>query len=275
MRPVFEIAPTSVNPDASILVCEVSNEGFSYVIKDEAENSFSGLAVYHFEKATPPVGYPIALQILFHQVELLSENFKRTIVNYSFPQSVLVPSSLYDTQQSSDILNLVHGDLDNNDKILTDFIPQQSLYNIYRVPAAIYDLVQSQFPNASGSHQYSVLRKQPVPRENQLYVIFYTEKIVASVFKEGRHELVNTFNYLTAADVTYTLLNICRQLELNNVVLHINGLLEQNSLLYKDIEKYFSAVELDVYEASKNYHEEIKKFPSHFFSHLFAIDSCE
>lgn len=274
MRTAFEILSTSVNADASILMCELSCEGFSYAIKDEVENSFSGLAVYHYDKATPAVGFPIALQVLFHQLEVLSVNFKRTIINYSLPQSVLIPFSLYNSGQCPDLLNLIHGDLHHTDKVLSDMIPRHSTYNSYRIPVAIYDVVQSQFPNAESSHQYSVLLNQPLSGENKLGVIFYTQKIVVSLVKDGKHQLINTFNYFTPADVTYTLLNICRQFELKNVGLQISGLLEQNSVLYKEIEKYFTTVELGFLGGSENYSEEISKFPSHFFSHIFAIDSC-
>ncbi len=276
MRTVFEILPpSSVDTDNCILLCELSSEGFSYTIKNEDQNSFLGLAVYHYDKTTPPVGFPIALQILFHQQEILSKNFKKIMINYSLPQSVLIPFSLYNRQQNSDVLNLIHGDLQDNDTILTDVIIQQATYNSYRVPTAIYDVIQSQFPNVVSAHQYSVLLKQPLSVENKLSVIFYSQKMVVLLIKDGKHQLINTYNYHTAEDVTYTLLNICQQFEVKNIDLQISGLLEQNSALYKEIRKYFNSIELTSFPEGKNYSEEISEYPSHYFSHIFAIDSCE
>ena len=275
MRTAFEILPTSLDTDNCTLICELSNEGFSYTIMDETQNSFIGLAVYHYDKTTPSVGFPIALQILFHQQELLSKSYKKIIINYSLPQSVLIPFSLYNSEQNADVLNLIHGDLCENDTILTEIIDRQSVYNSFRVPSAIYDVIQSQFPNAVSSHQYSVLLNQPVSEKNKLLVIFYAQKIVALLIKDEGCQLINTFNYQTAEDVTYTLLNICQQFDVENGDLQISGLLEQNSALYKEIYKYFNSIELSVLPEGKNYSEAIKQFPSHYFSHIFAIHSCE
>ena len=143
MNPIFDILPSSVDADNCILICELSSEGFSYTIKDEVQNLFLGLAVYHYDKTIPPAGFHIALQILFHEHQLLSKNFKKTIIVYSFPQSVLIPYSLYDSQQNEDVLNLIHGDLQNNDTILTDVITEHATYNSFRVPTSIYDVIQT------------------------------------------------------------------------------------------------------------------------------------
>ena len=275
MRKVFEILPSSIDTEDCILLCEVSNEGFAYTIKEEAQNSFKGLAVYHFEKITPPVGFPIALQILFHQHEILSKKFKKTIINNSFPSSVLIPFSLYNSQENGNVLNLMYGDLRDNDTVLTDIITQQGVYNSFRIPAAIHDVIQTQFPDAKNVHQYTVLLNQPVPEKNKLFIIFYSKKIVVLLAKDGKYQLVNSFNYDKAEDVTYTLLNICQQFDVKNIDLHISGLLEQNSALYKEIYKYFNSIELATLPGDKNYSEEILQFPSHYFSHIFAIDSCE
>ena len=271
MRVAFEILPSLVTPESCLLICELSSEGFSYVIKDDATNSFLGLAVYHFDKGTPPVGFPIALQILFHQHPVLSKRYKRTIINYSLPESVLIPYSLFDSRRSSDFLNIIHGDLHNNDAVVTEVIQEHSMYNSFRVPAAIYEVIQAQFAGAESTHQYSVLLREATPG-NRLSVIFYTHKIVVSLVKDSVHQLVNCFPYCTADDVTYTLLNICRQFELENVPLMIAGLLEKSSLLYQQINCYFSSIEFASLPEGQNYNEEFAKYPAHYFSHIFAID---
>jgi len=275
MKKIFEILPSSIDDENCILICEMSNEGFSFTIKDEIQNSFLGLGVYHFDKITPPVGFPIALQILFHQNEWLSKNFKKVIIVFSFPESVLIPFSLYDRKQNSEVLNLIHGDLSNNDTILTDVITGELIYNSYRVSTAIYDVLHAKFPNASYTHQYSILLKQEASDKNKLYIIFYTKKMVVSLIKDGKHQLINSFNYRTAEEITYTLLNICKQFDVENIALEISGLLEKNSTLFAEIYKYFETIDLTLLPENKNYSEEITQYPSHYFSHIFALDTCE
>lgn len=275
MRVVFEILPSDYNPENCSLICEVNNEGFSYCIKEEEANSFLGLAVHHFDQTKPAVGFPIALQVIFHQKEIFSKNFKKVCIVYSFPQSVLIPFSMYQHEKNQTVMNMMFGDVDSDDMILTDVIADQSMYNCYRLPAATFDMVKTKFPNASIAHQYSLIFKNPVVANDRLLVIFYTRKIVVDLVKDGRHKVVNTYTYHEPQDVSYILLNICQQLEIKNIHLVISGLIEENSALYKEIYKYFDDIELSGFRDGYKYSEEINALPSHYFSNIFDIDSCE
>lgn len=275
MKPVFEILPlSSFEAENCSLLCEVSNEGFSFSIKDEIANSFLGLAIYHYDLNKPSVGLPIDLQVLFHQKEILSKKFKNIFVVYSFPQSVLVPFSLYDSGKNSLLMNMMHGDLHANETILTDLVNSQSVYNCYRIPAALYDVIQNQYPNAVSNHQYSSLLKEPVVEKNSLSVIFYSKKLIAILVKNGQLQLIQSFNYHTPEDVSYTLLNICNQFQIDNIKIEISGLIEENSSLYKEIYKFFTEIEFTKLPNGINYSEEIKQYPSHYFSYIFAFNSC-
>lgn len=275
MRTAFEIIPSSLDSENSTLICELSTEGFSYIIRDENKKSVEGMAVHHFEKATPPIGLPIALQILFHKQKNLSQRYKKIIIAYSLPESVLIPFNLYDRTRNVEALNLVHGDLHGDGIVMTDKIEEQKTYNVFRIRADMHEVIQNQFPNAEHCHQYSVLLKKPVTKENNLFVIFYARKIVASLVKEGVTQLINSFDYHTAEDVSYALLNICQQFDVPNVALTISGLVERKSALYKEIYKYFETIEMAPMPDCQKYHEEILVYPSHYFSHIFSIDPCE
>ena len=275
MRPAFEILPSSFDAENCSLLCEVSNEGFSFCIKDEVANSFIGLAVYHYDKSKPPVGLPIALQILFHQKEILSRKFKKVQVVYSLLQSILIPFSLYDREKNSTLMNMMYGDLHSNETILTDVITQQSIYNCYRIPSALHEVVQTHFPNAASRHQYTLLLKTSNVSKDKLSVVFYTQKMVVALIKDGKNQLINSFKYRTPEDVSYVLLNICHQFGIESISLEISGLIEENSALYKEIYKFFTEIELVKLPEGINYSDEITQYPSHYFSHIFAINSCE
>jgi hypothetical protein len=275
MRTVFEILPPAYEPENCSLICEVSSEGLSYCIKEEERNSFLGLAVYHFDKAKPAVGFPIALQVIFHQKEIFAKNFRKVCVVYSFPQSVLIPFSMYNREKNQTVMDMMFGDVDSNDMILTDVIADQSMYNCYRLPTATLEMIKNQFPNASIAHQYSLILKNPVEENDRISVIFYTQKVVVDLVKDGKHQLVNSYDYTSPQDISYILLNICRQFAIKNIHLKISGLIEENSALYKEIYKYFDDIELSGFREGYKYSEEITTFPSHYFSYIFDIDSCE
>ena len=188
---------------------------------------------------------------------------------------MLVPFALYDSSQNNEVLNLVHGDLQTPSTLLTDVITKEGIYNVFRVSTPVYTAVQSQFPHAVSTHQYTGMLHQKERDKNKLSVIFYSQKIVVALFKNDKYHLFNSFNYRTAEDVSYTLLNICRQFEVPDIDLEISGLLEKNSALFKEIYKYFTNITFAVLPDGCKYSDDILQYPSHYFSHIFAFDSCE
>lgn len=275
MKALFEILPGSVDAANCILVCEISNEIFSYAIKNEEQNRYVALAVFQFEKGTDSNDYGNVLQDVIQTQPLLSGNFKKVYIVYSFAESVLIPFALYSSLENENVINLVHGDIQNNTSVLTDLVTESGVYNAYRVGAPILNVFKSIFPDAVNMHQYSVLLKQPRPKEDKLSIIFYPQRIVVKLNKKGRTELVNSFCYNTAEDVSYILLNTCKQFGVENIAVEICGLIEKDSALYKEIYKYFETIDFALLPAACNYAEEIIQQPSHYFSHIFAIDSCE
>jgi hypothetical protein len=275
MRPVFEILPASFDAENCMLLCELNNEGFSYCIKDEVKNIFLGLAIYHYDKSKHPVGFPIDLQIIFHQKKILSLNFKKIKIVYSLPQSVLIPFHMYNRENNRNLMNLMQGDLCQSETLLSDVITTQSMYNCYRISTSIYEALQNQFPQAESLHQYSLLLKEPVTSENKLCIIFYTRKIIVSLIKDEKYQLVNSYSYRSPEDVGYILLNLCHQFGIQNIRLEVSGLFEENSPLYKELYKFFTDINFKIFSEKTSVSEEIAKYPSHYFSYLFAIDSCE
>jgi hypothetical protein len=275
MKALFEILPGSIDAAKCILVCEMSNESFSYAIKDEEQNVYVALAVFQFQKGAAANDYGNTLREVFESQPRLSENFKKVCITYSFAESVLIPFALYSSLENENVINLIHGDVQNNCIILTDLITESGVYNAYRISAAVFNIFKSYFPDAANMHQHSVLLKQPRSKEDMLSVIFYPQRIVLRLNKKGRTEFVHSFCYNTAEDVSYILLNTCKQYEVENIPVEVSGLIEKDSSLYKDLYKYFETVHFASLPQACNYAEGITQQPSHYFSHIFAIDSCE
>jgi hypothetical protein len=275
MKALFEILPDSVDASKCILVCEISNENFSYAIKNEEQNLYVAVAVFQFEKGTDSNDYGNILQDLIQTQSLLFGNFKKVCVMYSFAESVLIPFALYSSLENENVINLVHGDMQNNTSILTDLVTESGVYNAYRISSPILNVFKSNFPDAANMHQYSVLLKQPRSKEDKLNIIFYPQRIVLKLNKKGRTELINSFCYNTAEDVSYILLNTCKQFDIENIPIEVSGLIEKDSALYKEIYKYFETIDFASLPAESNYTEGITQQPSHYFSHIFAIGSCE
>ncbi|MDQ6842902.1 MAG: DUF3822 family protein [Bacteroidota bacterium] len=273
MKAVIEIVPEEIETRKCILICEVSTDGFSYVVKDDESNAFVALAVYHFSNTSVPVNHFPVFKKVFEDQALLSENYKKIYISYSFPESVLVPFPVYNSQHNVDVLNLVHGDLTKNNAVLSDVVTEINACNIYRLPAEVTGEMNDKFPSAETCHQYSALVKNLAKSGEKVSVIFYPQKIVLMIGKEGRLLLINSFFYKTAEDVSYILLNACRQLGIEHSPLEVGGLIEKDSALFKEIYKYFCEISFANLPVKITSAENIAKYPIHFFSHLFAVDS--
>lgn len=271
MKAVLEILSGKIDAGDCVLICEAGTDGFSYVIKNEASNEFVALAVYHFSGNYAGENSSPVLKEIFKNEGMLSESFKKVFVIYSYPESVLVPFEMYNSQKNSSVLNMIHGDFTENDAVRSDVIEEIKAYNVYRIPSKLKDDIESQFPSAECLHQYSALAKNASPDGNKITVIFYPNKIVLTVMKEGKLMLVNSFLYKRAEDVSYILLNTCQQFEMENVTLEASGLIEQNSALYKEIYKYFEHVSFAPLPGEIIMQEDFAVYPSHFFSHFFTI----
>lgn len=274
MKALFEILPDSIDAGNCILVCEISNESFSYTIKNEEQNRYVALVVFQFATATDSSDYGNILHELIQTQPLLSGNFKRVYIVYSFAESVLIPFALYSSLENENVINLVHGDIQNDTSILTDLVTESGVYNAYRIASPILKVFKSIFPESVNMHQYSVLLKQSLSKEDKLNIIFYPQRIVVKLNKKGRTELISSFCYNTAEDVSYILLNTCKQFDAENIPVELSGLIEKDSALYKEIYKYFETVNFALLPESFKYAEEIIQQPSHYFSHIFATDSC-
>ncbi|MEO6683009.1 MAG: DUF3822 family protein [Ginsengibacter sp.] len=275
MKTVFEIIPETINTENCSLCCELTLDSFSYAIRNDEENKIVSVGVYQYDKNKPQSGFAIALQILFHQHSFLSEKFKKCCLIYSVPRSVLVPFTMYNSQKNAEVLNLIHGDLAIGETIIKDILPQHDLYNTYSVPAVLNNTVYQQFPTIRGMHQYSLFLKKQNSEEDKLSAVFYPEKLVVTLYKEGAYHLLNTYSYRTPEDVAYILLNICRQFNVSDIPILVGGLIEEDSALFKKIYNYFTNVSLAVTTDEYLYEEGITQFPLHFFNHFFEFDLCE
>ncbi len=276
LKPLFEILPAGVEAEQSILVCEISKDCFIYTIKDINKNMCMAMAMYSFDPIASVDTNSYALDAFLQKQLTFASAFKKVCVVYSYDESVMIPFNLYNSAENDDVLNLIYGDIENNNITLTDLITENESYNTYRVPASVLKVMSIHFPNAETAHQYSVLlRKMKAEEGNKLLLIFYSQKIVVVLKNNSLVQFINTIYYNTPEDVSYALLNICAQYNASDVSVEVYGFVEKESALFREIYKYFESVAFATLPLDYNYKEEILQHPHHFFSHLFAINSCE
>ena len=173
------------------------------------------------------------------------------------------------------MVDMIHGDLFSNTEVHTDLINEEGIYNAYKIPDSMWEGLTAKFPNIKINHLYTSLLKTISREDDKIHLIFYPGKVIVLVVKEGKFILVNSFDYVATEDVSYLLFNICKQFDLLNIPLELSGLIEEDSVLYKEIYKYFSVVSFVNVQVDCTFPDEVATFPAHYFSHHFASGLCE
>jgi hypothetical protein len=116
----------------------------------------------------------------------------------------------------------------------------------------------------------------PQPVSDRMKVIFYADKMIALVMKDGKLQLMQTFYYQDAKDVAYHLLNCCHQLGISQegVAVLVGGLIDRQSSLSTELHKYFLQVSFEEMDESIKVTDELKELPLHYFSSILKMAVC-
>ncbi len=273
MKSSFNILTPGASTSQSSLLIELSAQGISYVAINQ-NNACIALAVYHFEMGISHDEVANNLKTIVTNQPILQQLFKKINFIYAFAESVLVPHQFINVQANKDMMELVYGD--TSDCVTRDdFIFKYDLNNVYRVPKQIDSVIAHLFTQANHCHLYSLLPNIIKVTGNQLYCIFSAKNITVQLAKEGNLQVIQNFVYKTPIDVAYHLLNVCERFDvaINETEIEFNGMIDADSNLYNEVYKYLRPV-FSVLPENFIYNEEIKKYPSHYFSHLFQLAAC-
>jgi len=274
VNPSFDIQASLLETETAQLFVEAGPMGVSAVILG-ADNYFKAVVSYSFSNKLTRPELAEKLQEILQTENLLTRQYAKTHIFWSFPESILVPGGLVNDDKNNEMLNLVYGDL-NTGVTKSDFLYKHNLHNIYRVPEPVHELFTAYLPYATQTHQYTTMVNREMSDGNHLYAVFYGSSLTLMLCKQDKLQVIQNFVYDNPEDTAYHLLNVCKSFDVqpNKVTLHISGLVDEKSNLYAAIYKYFLLIEFDSLPGNFSYYDEIEEHPPHFFTHLFALASC-
>jgi hypothetical protein len=140
-------------------------------------------------------------------------------------------------------------------------------------------MMVAQFPQAGFEHVHTgLLKKNSIldRKDDRIEVVFYPEQIIISLWLHNKLQIQQCFVYETPDDITWCLLDICRQWNIDPTEMNVlvSGLVEQYSALYSSIDRYFKLVNTEDRPEAFNYDIAFDRYPDHFFSPLFSLGLC-
>jgi hypothetical protein len=281
-KPAFQIEVTNISDEEllqSRLLVEVSPNAFTYVLLNQ--RNMSPLVVKYFQ-LEPSKDHPLSdtLREIMESDAFLKRPVRETLLVYNFPESSLIPEPVFTMDTNREIIDTLHGNLQKG-LILTEKIPWWELFNVYRISQELHHLLQQNFSAGKYWHYYSLMLKSfkmfdSTEAVDSIKVIFYSDKMVALVVREGKVHLVQTFLYHDTKDVAYHLLNICQQFRLDqeSVRLLVGGLIDKQSSLSTELHKYFLRIDFEEIDESIKVTDELKELPLHYFSSILKMAVC-
>ena len=279
VHPAFDISNTDLanTPDDCQLLIEISAQAFNYILFTKSPDKLYLLRQYRIYTSGDKTNRDILEEIIAGD-DILQKYAHRAIVVYNFPEANIVPAELYNHDLKQPVTRLSYGSVDHH-FVFDEQVRDQNLHNIYFVSRDLHSLCREKFKGSQYWHLYTMVLLWPpgdAPAENIARVVFYNDKFIAAVYKQGQLQLVQTFAYQTPEDAAYYLLLICKQFRINqrDLNLKISGLIDAQSALYTELLKYFEHVHSEGIPASYGTNGLLDEYPSHYFSPLLKMSLC-
>jgi Protein of unknown function (DUF3822) len=248
------------------LLLRMGDDHACFAIINKATNALQQLAYYAVEEWSSD-----EINNFLSAIPDSGSAFYNMQVAWDFCRSSFLPAT--NQQNAALLLSGMYGAATTGEITITEALQEWQLQNIYAVPQLLHDSVLQRFPAAKFCNQFTLqVKKLNAGKETgTIWVNFRQKTFTATILKQSRFLLAQTFEYTTPEDVLFYLLKACHQFSLQQqeVQVQLSGLIDKNSALYKELYQYF--IQLNFREASWKTHDE---YPPHFFTSLNDLVQC-
>jgi len=251
-----------------VLSLRIGMHHCSVSITDFATGNVKMLGYYASEEVTQEF-----LDELLLILPELSSGYYRVMVAYDYPQSLLVPVSAYSQDENNTTMQALFG-VNGTAVVVAEKLTDWQLYNVFAVPKEIHTWVAAKFPAAKYWQETSVILKNYTAKENETVLLadFREKEFTVVLLQNNNLLLAQTYDYTAPADVIYYLLKVCQQFSISQEVvrLHLSGLIDRESSLYKELYNYFLFTEF----RQARWTIADSQYPEHYFTALNDLAAC-
>ncbi len=273
MNSSFNILTPGFNTSQCHLIVLLNGQGVSYVVLN-ANKVCVALANYPFNIGSTNEQIADFLKEIMAEQFTSKQPFKKVSLIYAFPESVLIPHQFLNLSTKTAMLELVYGDITST-VIKKDFVKKNNLHNLYCIPDVINTSIAQLFPRVNHYHLYSLLQNIVKTTVNYLYCIINTTHVIIQLVKEGKLQIIQSFEYKQPEDISYYLLSICKNFDVPplKTPVYLNGIIDAGTPEMIELQRYFP-IEYGSLPKSLILNDEIQKYPLHYYNYLFELSEC-
>ena len=232
---------------------------------------------------------PLETDLNWHQLseqlsELLKADFSKKFRKVTFalidPTYSLIPTSLFNELEAINYLKLNHQLEDIASLNVKSYeVTAIGTQIVYAIPSLIERALKEHFSTVGLIHYTAPLLESfalDPQKEDELHLNVQKDSFDVLYSKNGKLQLLNTFNYQTAEDFVYYLLYVMEQLSIdrNRIELLVYGEIESTSTLYETLFKYIRHPQLSERTNKVKYSNVLQAIQLHRYKNLFNQYLC-
>lgn len=220
------------------LSIRIGSDGFSLSVVDESGTLLSTRKV-SIPMSTLPTEEII--QLITKETQL---NYRNIHLVYESDTYLFVPAPIFRSNEAADYLNFQQK-TSKNDIVLFNYLPVWDIVNVFAIPKNLQTALNQLFPNTIIEQHlsYFLTTKIKTQHENAIFIWVRPKNMDMIAFKNGKLQLLNSYEYQTAEDFTYHTLNIIDQLSIDGEKCKVSLCnSEKKPELKKILDKYLTVI---------------------------------
>jgi len=268
------------------LFIQFNESSFIYCILDYRRNKFLGIQQISRNEFHQPPGMKTTfhdfLQSVTTGIPWLINPYKSIKIAYEGKKSTLIPGPLFDPNNLEDYLKF-NFNTDPEEKPFSDHLLIMDNYNVFSIPVSTSDAIASFFPHSQIFHLSTILIESVlINYKNRINAnrafLHLREKSFDLMLFDGRQmSYFNSFPYLNAEDITYYLIFVLEQLNINpeTIPVVLLGAADPNANLFELLQRYIRHVEFGRHNDGFGFSYVFDQLSSQSFYPLLNFALCE
>ena len=256
--------------------------GLSYAVLDPVSNTY--VAYGDLSLDHPDIHYAAQEEYLLRE-DIFKFCFRKVNVTIDAPMRTVVPKDLRvpDEERNARLLSFAGYTIEKDSIVLYDDVDLASCSVVYSIPKFLYFFIKTQFQNAKITHLYTselsalLLKRVEADLESKMTVSMSSNIMSVIVITNGVLKLVSSYGYRNVNDVVYNVVNVLKQLQLEekNTLISFGGdIAGRRDELFDVMCKFASNISLDTWPSYFVY-DFGKSCEDYNFAALFRVATCE
>jgi hypothetical protein len=262
------------------LVVEIGRHQFACMIKNTEPDEVAAFELFQLDE-TPQEWSDVFYEI--RQYSTILQQFCSSIrLFYNFEEAMLMPGEQKNIVAAEDHLSLLYGESEWHELKYDKIGAKDQFLNAYRIQRNIHELAGRYFPSHEVHHVYAPLLEDVLSGHWQdskfMKLQFYSHHLVLVLINDQQLQLVQSFEYQTAEDILYYLLNTAQQFALppSSIPVEVSGFFDRDGELHQRLVQLFQTVHLDEMVAGDILQKIADAgYPSHYFTPFFKLADYE